>query len=193
MAEKKETKKVAPKKVAPKKKVEKVKEEEVVEEKTKVAPKATRQKRAQVDRNELIPCRSLVDGRLIYISNRTRAKFIWDGFGTTQYVEMGELLDMRGSSPKFLQEVSFVVEDEEAVDMLGLTKLYEDIDEIYSLEELLQHPHTDLKEILPNLPKSIKDSVGTTARKMIKDGSLDSISAIDAIEKSLNIDLKSVD
>lgn len=199
MTEKKETKttkkttakKVAPKKTAPKKTTAKKapeKEVEVVEEVKQEKPK--RAKRKVIDRNELIPCRSATVGTLVYISDRTRARFVWHDFGVVQYIEMGELLDMRASYPRFLNDVQFIVEDEEAVEALGLTHKYEHLDELDTLDTLFDKSASDLAEILPELPKGIQKSIGNRARQLIENGELDRLNVIRAIEEAYKIDLK---
>lgn len=189
MAEK-ETKKAVAKKPAPKKapssKVE-AKEAEVVET-PKEAPK--RAKRVEIDRNEMIPCRSVTDGVLIHISDRTRARFLWSDYGVVQYVEMGELLDMRASHPKFLNDIQLVVEDDDAVEYLGLTEKYKSIVGFDDLEEFFEKDYDEISVILDKVPVGIKQSIASRARKMIEDGTLDSNNKIKLIEEKLKVDLK---
>lgn len=175
------TKKVAPKKTAPKK-----------EESKKDTPKKTpaRAKRAEIDRNELIPCRSVTTGTLIHISDRTRARYVWSDFGTRQYIEMGELLDMRASHPKFLSDVQMIVEDEEAVDILGLVHKYETLGDFDTLDDFFEKSADELAEILPNLPKGIKQSLGNRARHLVEEGELDRLGIIRVFEEALNIELR---
>ena len=189
MAEK-ETKKAVAKKTAPKKaptSKSEVKETEVVET-TKETPK--RAKRVEIDRNEMIPCRSVTDGVLIHISDRTRTRFLWSDYGVVQYVEMGELLDMRASHPKFLNDIQLVVEDDDAVEYLGLTEKYKSIVGFDDLEEFFEKDYDEISVILDKVPVGIKQSIASRARKMIEDGTLDSNNKIKLIEEKLKVDLK---
>lgn len=186
MTEKKEVKKPVRKPVAKKVEEKAVKVVETVEE--TVPQKRT--KRAEIDRNEMIPCRSATDGKLLYISDRTRARFVWANFGVTQYVEMGELLDMRASHPKFLDDVRLIVEDEDAVEYLGLTAKYESLDGFDDLDKFFDKTADELAEMVPKLPKGIKDSLASRARKLIEQGTLDSNNKIRILEESLKVDLK---
>lgn len=185
MAEK-EVKKVAKKKTP----VKKVDKKEDVQNNQDVQETPKRRKRVEIARNELIPCRSATVGELIYISDRTRAKYIWEDFGSTLYLEMGELQDMNGSKRAFLHEGYLVVEDEDAADNLGLTKLYKELSHIDSLEELFSKNADELELILPRLPKGMVGSIASKARELVESGELESLSKIRVIEKCLGFDLQ---
>jgi hypothetical protein len=173
-------------KATPKKEVVEVIEEVKVAE----AKKPTRIKRVEIDHNELIACRNAVDGSLIYISDQTRQKYLWDAYGRVQYLPMGELMTMQGSQPRFLNDVWLIIDDEEAAQYLGLTKLYESLVELENLDSFFNLPIKQMEEILPKLPKGLKTTVATRARKLVEDKSLDSGNKIRLLEDMLNIELK---
>lgn len=190
MTEKKkaDTKKTTTKKVAPAKKTTATKKTET----KKAEPKTTkpaRSKRVVIDRNEMIACRSVTDGTLIYISDRTRARYLWSEFGVAQYIDMGELLDMRASQPKFLNNVQLVVDDEEAAEYLGLTSLYESLVDIDDLDSFYKKSDQELAEILPKLPLGIQQTVATHARKLIESNELSDLNTIRLLDRHLNVDL----
>lgn len=157
---------------------------EVVQE----IPKRT--KRIEIDRNEMILCRSMTNGVLIYVSDRTRNRYVWSDFGTVQYIDMGELLDMRASHPKFLNEVQLIVEDDDAVEYLGLTKVYETVADFGDLDEFFNKSTDELSEILEELPSGIKRTIANRARTLIEDGTLDQLNKIKLLEDKLKVDLK---
>lgn len=172
---------------------------EVVEEAKASEPKeeqeetkSNRQKRVEIDRNELIACRSTTNGRLIYISPRSKEKFIWDSFGQVEFIEMGELITMKSAHPKFLMNVQLVVDDEEAAEYLGLNKIYDEMLYVDDLDEIFEKTNDELLEILPKLPAGLRKAVGTRARTLIEEGaqSLDSRSKVNLIGQELGIDLQ---
>lgn len=189
----KETKKTTPvKKTTPAKKAVKKVETPKVETVKKEAPATkapARAKRIEIDHNELIPCRSTTHGGLTYISKRTGERIFWEDYGAVQDITMGELRNLYASSPSFITNVRFVIDDEEAVEALGLVKLYEDIFDIGDLDDFFNKDYRELEEILPKLPKGLKDSVATKARAKIADKTLDSRSKIKLIEEKLQIEL----
>lgn len=175
------------------KEVEEVKVEQapVTEEKIeKVEEKPARKKRKEIDRNELISCRSATDGLLIYISPRTKERYTWDDFGSVEDIEMGELITMKSSHPKFLTSVQLVIDDEEAAEYLGLNKIYEDMLKVDDLDELFDKKIDELATILPKLPEGLKKSVSNRARILVEADKLDSISKIKLIEQELGVDLQ---
>lgn len=176
------------KKVEPKKEVE-----STIEEVEATPAKPQRQKRKEIDRNELIACRSSVNGRLIYISPRSKEKFIWDDFGAVEYVEMGELMTMKSSHPKFLKDVQLIIDDEEAAEYLGMTKIYDEmaqLDDLDDLDDFFDKEPDEIAELLPKLPEGLKKAVGTRARALVEEGLLDRISKIRLIEQELGVDLQ---
>lgn len=189
MTEKKTVaKKTTPKKTAAKKvAVEKVETQEVeVVEKAK----PVRNKRIEIDRNDMIPCRSVTNGTLVYISDRTKARFLWSEYGVVQYIDMGELLDMRASQPKLLNDVMIVIDDEEAVQYLGLTEKYESLANIDDLDSFFAKSEAEMKKILPKLPNGIKQSIATHARKLIDEGELGDLNKIRILDEHLKTHLK---
>lgn len=175
-----EEKKVTPKKVAAKKTVDK---------KEEVESTAKRKVRVKVDHSAMIPCRSTIVGDLIYISDRTNAKYVWEDFGTTLWLEMRDLLDMNGSQRKYLHDGYIIVDDGEAAENLGLTKMYNEIAHIDDLDVLFDKDPQELENTVNKLPKGMKKTLATKARELIEEGNLDSISKIKALEASLRVEL----
>lgn len=149
-----------------------------------------RQKRKEIDRNELIACRSTTNGRLIYRSPRSNEKFTWSEFGSVEYIEMGELLTMKSSYPKFLNDVQLVIDDEEAAEYLGLNKIYDEMLQVDDLDSLFDKTNDELAVILPKLPNGLKKAVSSRARALVEEDALDSISKIKLIEQELGVDLQ---
>ncbi len=150
---------------------------------------SARKKRIEIDRNEMIPCRSVTNGALIYISDRTRARYLWREYGTVLYIDMGELLDMRASQPVFLNDVLFVIDDEEAAEYLGLTRKYESLGGLDDLDAFFKQSYDELREVIPKLPKGIKHTLATRARQLIENKELANANIIDLLEKHLNVEL----
>lgn len=172
---------------APVKKEEKL-EVEIKAEETAIKTTA-RAKRVEIDSNELIPCRSTTHGNLIYISTRTGERIFWYDYGDVQDITMGELKNLHSSYPSFINDVLFVIDDEDAIEYLGLSKLYDTIFDIGNLDTFFDKEYRELEDTLSKLPKGLKDSVSTKAREMIKEGTLDSRSKIKLIEEKLQIEL----
>lgn len=170
--------------------------ETVAENKSTPTPESTpaRKKAIQIDRNEMIPCRSVTEGKLTYISSRTGATYIWNSFGITEYLEFGELLSMRASLPKFLNKPWIIVDDEEAVEAIsGLKELYQKISgikDLENLEEFFQKPVSEIEKILNKLPVSTQGMIASKARDMLAKGTLYDTRIVSIIDKVMNTGLK---
>jgi len=163
---------------------------EVTETKDEKPTSKQRKQKLQIDRNELVPCRNATDGQLIYKSKKTSEIVTWSDYGDVEFIEVGELLTMKASQPKFLTDVWLVIDDEEVVEYLNLQEVYKNLADIDDIESLFAKSPTELREITVKLPKGLKETVATKARKMIESGDLYDTRKINVLEQTLNIDLK---
>lgn len=153
--------------------------------------KTTRRKAITIDRNEMIPCRSLVYGRLTYISTRTGLMTVWNDYSTLEYLEYGEILTMRASQPKFLNKPWIIVEDEEAVESIGgLKEMYNKLSDIGDIEAFFNKQPKDFEETFAKLPTGAKSLVATKAREKIENDTLYDIRIINIVDKYLETGLK---
>ncbi len=164
-----------------------IKEEVKVEEKPK---RNTRKSIATVDLNDLVPVVALIDS-VIFVADNTKAEYEWDSKGDIQYITYGELISMKGRQKRFLEEMWLYIDDEEVVEALNLTSLYEKYDEIKSLEDYLSQFTTnhELKQVLTPLPNGIKKSLGRQAAQLIQDGEFDKFKTIKTLEECLGVEL----
>lgn len=145
---------------------------------------------ATVDLNDLIPVVALVDS-VIFIADNTKAEYDWDSKGDTQYITYGELVSMKGRQKRFFDEMWIYIDDEEVVEALNLTPLYQKYDEIKSMEDYLTkfESNHELKQTLKSLPNGIKKSLGRQAAQLIQEEKLDKHNTIKALEDSLGVEL----
>jgi len=161
--------------------------------KTNTGAKTTqRKKRVKPDLNELVACRSVVDGGLTYKSKKSGTRVRWDNFGDEEYLEVGELVTMRSSDKKFLYEPWIIVEDDQGdvIEFLGLKKMYEDMIGIDEIENLFKKSPKKISELLKKTPSGIKETVASKARKAIENGDLYDLRVIGVLEKELGVQLK---
>ena len=183
--------KAKPKKPATKK-VEVAKEEvveEVTEDVVEEKPR-TRRKAMQIDLNEMICVRSVTKGGVIYISPKTGMQVTWEDAGVEEYIEFGELLTMKASRPRFLNEPFIVVDDEECAEVLGLTKMYETIAGVDDLDVFFSQKPDVIEAKLDKVPKGIKKLIGDKSRELVQKGELFDIRKIKILESKLEIDLQ---
>ena len=166
-------------------------EVEVQEEVKVEAPKpvARAKKRLEINRDELIECRSAVSN-LIYVSKRTSEKFEWAEYGDVNYITLGELITMKSTQPRMLKEGWLIVDDEDAIEQLGLAKMYGNLFEVNDIDEFFDLDEQEMTRILTNMPRGFKNSLGNFARERLESGQLDSKSKVKLLEELLDVDLR---
>lgn len=152
-------------------------------------PVARPKQRVQINREDLIACRSAVPN-LVYVSKRTSEKFEWAEYGDINYVTLGELITMKSTQPRMLKEGWLIVDDEEAIEQLGLAKMYGNLFEIDDIDEFFDLPDYEIKRILTNMPRGFKNSIASFARERVEQGTLDSNRKLKLLEDLLDVDLK---
>lgn len=152
--------------------------------KTKIVPK-------DVDPNQIVTVYNGFQGRLIYVSPRTKETFRWDSFGDTQEIELRELRNAKSSAKNFFINNWFMFDEEYqwVIDYLGLNQYYRNALNLSDFDNLFTKTPSEISKITLKLSDGQKKSVAYRARQLIIEGKIDSIKAINALEKSLGIDL----
>ncbi|MCY9737436.1 hypothetical protein M5X17_27425 [Paenibacillus alvei] len=168
-----------------------VKEEVPVEDIVK-EEKPQKKVRKEIDRNEMIPCLSVSDGEVTYISKKTGLTTKWGEYGATEYLDVAELLTMKSQQPRFLTEPWIVIEDDDVAEFLGLDKIYANIIDLDELEVFFRLPPHEIEEKLKQVPKGTKDLIAGKAREYVASDVLYDMRVIRVLDKALNIDLAMV-
>ena len=156
--------------------------EEVVEE-----PKKKPRKFAQ---NDMIICKSVTYGELLLPGKKSKLLYTWSNYGDTKEVEFQDLQALRSTRSAYLMNPYFVIEDEELLEQWPeLKNLYDkvaalDVDNLFSL------PINQFKKKLRDIPIGFKDPIKNIAGEKIRNGSLDSIAKINALDEILGTELK---
>lgn len=174
-------------KAAEAKVVEPTVQEEPVQE---VAPqKATRPVVKEFSPNQIVTVRNGFQGKLVYRSQKTGERFVWDGFGAEQDMEISELRAARSSAKKYFINNWFMFDDPEVVDYLGMTQYYKFALNINEFDSLFEKSPAEIAETVAHLSDGQKKSVAYRAKQLITDGGIDSNRVIRALEESLGVEL----
>jgi len=144
-----------------------------------------------------IPCRSGVQGGLVYVSRKNGYEIYWDSYGAIEYLTFDELVAMRNGHVRFFKDNWIFFEDaedftaEEIYKSLGVDKYYTSILEIDDIDELLSLDPDSLMSKIKNVPNGVKDSIVTRAKQlMIEDSDImDSNKKVKVIEDTFNVEL----
>lgn len=164
-----------------------VTEEVTKDEVIKETPKKTPRKFAQ---DEMIPCRSVTYGELLYPAKKSQLLYTWANYGDVTEVEFQDLQALRSTRSQYLNDPKFIIEDDELLEQWPeFKKLYENV-ALIDTDKLFALPLNQFKAKLRNIPAGFRDSLKNVASAKILDGTLDSLAKINAMDEILSTDLK---
>ncbi len=135
--------------------------------KTKIVPK-------DIDPNQIITVCNGFQGRLIYVSPRTKETFRWDSFGDTQEIELRELRNAKSSAKNFFINNWFMFDEEYqwVIDYLGLNQYYKNALSLSDFDDLFTKTPSEISKITSKLSDGQKKSVAYRARQLVIEGEL---------------------
>lgn len=143
----------------------------------------------EVDQHQIVTVRNGFQGRLVYKSRKTGERFIWDGFGAEQDMEIGELRNAKSSNKKYFENNWFMFDEQWIPEYLGMSQYYKFAIPISEFDKFFEKPADELEKALSKLSNGQKQSVAYRARELIRDGTIDSNKVIDTLEKCLGVEL----
>lgn len=142
-----------------------------------------------IDMHQYVTVRNGFQGRLFYKSSRTGEKFVWDGFGSEQEMELLELRNAKNSKKQFFINNWFMFDEDWIVDFLGVQQYYRNAVSVNQFDDIFANGADKIKEIVGGMSAGQKRSAAYRARQLIADGIIDSNKAITALEESLGVEL----
>lgn len=144
--------------------------------------------------DDLIPCRSMTKGELVYIGKKSGEVYTWEDYGDITEVEYQDLLGLRAKKSPFIFDTLFVIEDEELLEdpkWKDVKALYE---KIYSedVETLIDMNLNDFKRVFPTLPNGLQRAVSAEVATEMEAGTFDSLQKIKVIDEVCGTDLSSI-
>lgn len=167
----------------------------------KVVSKPKKVKLSLKDDDELL-VKSNVFGGLIYINHKTGDETNWVDQGDIQQMSVRDLKDMKAKQLSFFREnwISIVGSDDVDFDVYSINDIYDalQVGRYYKdtlipedLDEVFDWTVDEMKSKIKLMPVTIRETIIVRANDKIKDGSLDSISKVKAIEEVLGCELAS--
>ena len=143
----------------------------------------------KVDLHEVVTVRNGFQGMLIYTSKHTGEVWVWDAFGDSQDIEIGELRNARSSNKDFFENNWFMFDDPWVVDFLGVKQYYRNSVSIEEFDDIFSYDEEKLIETLNKMPAGQKKSVAYRASQLISEKKIDSLKTIEILERILGIEL----
>ena len=152
------------------------------------------QNSTKIPLDTIIPVTSNFEGLLYFESKKTMGYSVeWDAYGSTEYIELSELVGMRNSYRRFFEDNWIIVEDTEdysageIYSFLKVEKYYQNVLTPDNINELFKKEPKEVIKIVSTLSNGMKDIIKTKAKVMYDDKKLDSNKMIEALEAALNI------
>lgn len=155
----------------------------------KAESKASVKVKETLDPHSYVTIRNGFNGKLVYISKRTGERLVWDTFGAEQEIELQELKNAKNSSRAFFENNWFMIDDPEVVASLGVERYYKNALNYEDFDTIFELTPSEIEKKIAVLSNGQRRSVAYRARQKIADGEIDSMRVIDALEKSLAIEL----
>lgn len=156
-------------------------------EEEKAEPKKERRK---VNHSDTVTVMNTTTGKVMYRSRKTGAEWVFTEYGDTDQIEVGELVAMKNAHPKYVKEPWLLILDDDVVDFLGLSKIYNNVLDPDELDDFFKLPEDKMKVILEGSPRGMKQLIVGTARQKLKNGTFDSVRKKNLIEETFDIQLE---
>lgn len=143
---------------------------------------------------DLIPCESLVNGTLYYLSPKSNQMYEWANNGDVRDVSYEDLLSMKQSHSQILYRPCIMIKDTGLLaeprwrDIDTLYKGY-DILSLADAEKIIGLDANSLRKALDKLNPAMRIVICDTATDMIEKGTLDSIQKIKVIDEICGTEL----
>ena len=125
-------------------------------------------------------------GSVKYIDKKTGDEYIWTEEGSSEYMTVDVLKRMNSKSPLFLKAPWLrILDNDDAIEVLGLKEIYHNIDLIDDIDELVKLKEHELEELVKSLSLEYKNVLATNIMDKINLEELNNINAIRRFERVL--------
>ncbi len=137
-------------------------------------------------KNEMVEVRNVLDGKVVYVSPKTKLKYKWLEKGDIEILSVEEILAM-DSKKIFLRTPILAVDDERVIEGLGLGKVYRDIELIENTEKLEELDIDELKEFVEGLSDECKNNLRDEMNKKINNYEIRDYMVVDTLKGLLDL------
>ena len=137
-------------------------------------------------KNEMVEVRNVLDGKVVYVSPKTKLKYKWLEKGDIEILSVEEVLAM-DSKKIFLRTPVLVIDDERVIEGLGLGKVYRDIELIENTEKLEELDIDELKEFVEGLSDECKNNLRDEVNKKIKNCEIRDYMIVNMLKRLLDL------
>lgn len=148
-------------------------------------------KEIKFESDDLIRCRSVRPGQLIYQSNKSDTLYIWNGYDDEVEMLFSDLRSLYISKSRFIFEPWFIIENEDLLEQWPTVReLYKQVYKYENLEDVLTYPNDDFRNALLAMPEGLRESLKTMIATKIEDESFDSLQKVKIVDQIMGTDLR---
>lgn len=140
-----------------------------------------------------ILCKSVRQNNLSYVSH-TGVEYRWLGFGDEREIPYGDILSLKAKKSSYLYEPWFLIMDEDLMQQPAFQKEFGKINAIYKEfdepDTFFERPLDEIRETLKDAPKGLRDFVVYNAGQYIREGTLDRLGVINALDEMFGTNLR---
>lgn len=136
--------------------------------------------------DDLIPCRSITAGTLLYNGPKSQIPYSWSNEGDISYVEYQDLLAAMVSRSDYIYDPLFLIEDEELLEgskWKAVRELYEGLYDHEDVQAILDLPVRQFTQVFSTLPLGIKNTIKSKVASQLQEGTFDSLSKVKIIDE----------
>ena len=156
--------------------------------------KAVSKKKARkYEPSDLIPCRSMYAGTLLFTGDKTKITYEFSNIGDFRYIEYQDLLSAFLLRKKSLFAPYIIIEDDELLEDIHWSEIKEIYEGLYSKDDLMaliNLPTARFDSEFRKLPTGFKTTISTIVSQMLSEGTFDSLNKIKIIDDECGTDLK---
>ena len=137
-------------------------------------------------KDEIVDVRSVMDGKVIYVSPKTHIKYKWLEKGDIEQLTIEEILAM-DTKKMFLRTPLLVVEDERVIEGLGLKGINKLVDKVEDIDQLVEMDLDDMEKTINELPFDYKRNLRDEISKKIENSEIRGYEVEQTFRRSLGI------
>ena len=134
------------------------------------------------EQNELIECRSLVQGTLFMPGKQSDILYRWDGYGDVREVEYRDLYSLKSSRSPYIYDPCFQIENDELLE----DPRWKDVKDLY--DNL--YDASDINQFLALSPAQFKTAIKIEVATRLDNGTFDSIQKVRAVDEICGTELE---
>ena len=158
--------------------------DEVIDEKPK---KITKSYLRKIKDKEIVV--KSVAGVVSFKSPKTNILYKWTEIGDEEVLTVDEILTMDSTSRRFLNTPWLVIDDKEVIEGLGLSNLYETIEKVEDVDNLLSLEIDEIEEIINKAPYEYKKTLAGVVFEKVNNKELRDMVVIKELERILGTTL----